>query len=159
MIMDTQSGGRPPKKSVLDADVDARLDALRTMLLRLHKVFLDDEREAYEKMNGPMGAPGQVLSLVMSHPWFDYLHRISQLIIKIDQVQEQAHKQGAGQELSIGEEPVTNEIAEQLFKSAKALILGTSGANEFTRRYKEVLKRNPGAVLAHAEVLKTLHDD
>lgn len=157
--MEAQSGGRPPKKSVLDAEIDARLDSLRTTLLRLHKVFLDDERGAYEKMHGPMGTSGQVLSLVMSHPWFDYLHRISQLIIKIDQVQEQAQKQGAGLEMSIGETPVTDETAEQLFQSAKALILGTSGAKEFTRRYKEVLKRNSGAVLAHAEVLKTLHDD
>lgn len=122
-----------------------RLEELRLSLLRLHKVLLDDERGAYEKVNGPIGSPGRVLSLVMSDPFFDWLHKISQMIVKIDETVEN--------------EESKSEAADAIFGEARALILHKGPETEFSKRYKAVLQRNPAAVLQHSVVLKSLHDD
>lgn len=121
------------------------MEDLRINLLRLHKVLLDDERAAYEKTNGPIGSPGRVLSLVMSDPYFDWLHRISQMIVRIDETLEDEKAEAAA--------------IDALFGETRSLILHKGPETEFTRRYKAVLQRNSGAVLAHANVLKSLHDD
>ncbi len=130
---------------MIDETTKKRMDDLRVSLLRLHKVLLDHERVAYETVYGPIGSPGRVLSLVMSDPWFDWLHRISQMIVKIDEIQE-------GEESSAAE-------ADAIFGDARALILNKGPETEFMRRYKAALQKNSAAVLAHAQVLKSLHDD
>ncbi|MES2963396.1 MAG: hypothetical protein V4760_05865 [Bdellovibrionota bacterium] len=130
---------------MIDEATRKRMEELRLSLLRLHKVLLDDEREAYEKINGPIGSPGRVLSLVMSDPFFDWLHRISQAIVKIDETLE--------------DDEATGERADALFTEARAMVLHKGPETPFMRRYKHILQRNSAAVLAHAEVLKTLFDD
>ena len=135
---------RPPK-SPLDPVVLQRLDGLRTQLLRLHKVLLDDERASYEKIHGPIGSAGRVLSLVMSDPWFNWLHKISQLIVKIDELQDNEE----------GEE----SQASALFGEARDLILLKDPETEFSKAYKKALQRSSSAVGAHAEALKAVRDD
>lgn len=130
---------------MMDEATRARIENLRLGLLRLHKVLLDDERSAYEKLNGPMGPPGRVLSLVMSDPFFDWLHKISQMIVRIDETQE--------------DEEAKDETADAIFGDSRSLVLHKGPETEFSKRYKAVLQRNPAAVLAHAVVLKVLHDD
>lgn len=121
------------------------LEAVRVQLLRLHKVLLDDERASFEKLRGPMGTPGQVLSLVMSDPYFDWLHHISRLIVSIDETSEAAD--------------AIEEEAVKLIAVARDLILAKDPDSEFASKYKTALQRNPAAVLAHAEVLKAIRDD
>jgi hypothetical protein len=121
-----------------------RLDELRLKLLKLHKVLLDDERNAYERIFGRVESSGQMLGLVMSDPFFDWLHQISRLIIRIDETSES--------------EEATDESANECVVSALSLILPDK-ETEFSRRYKEVLSRNPDAVLAQGAVLKAIHDD
>lgn len=133
------------KKSPLDPLTLMRLDALRTQLLRLHKTLLDEERAAYEKVNGPIATTGQVFNLVMSDPWFNWIHRISKLIIKIDVLQENP-------------EGKDEDVAE-LFNEARDLILAKEPDSEFSKAYRAVLQRSSAAVGAHAEALKAIRDD
>jgi hypothetical protein len=136
---------RTRQPSPLDSSTLVLLESVRLQLLRLHKILLDDERQAYEKVKGPMGTPGQVLSLVMSDPFFDWLHEISRLIVKIDEASESPE--------------ATEEQALALIASARNLILAKDAESEFSQKYKSALQRNPAAVLAHSEVLKALRDD
>ncbi len=136
---------RQRQPSPLSPATLALLESVRVQLLRLHKILLDDERAAYERIKGPMGTPGQVLSLVMSDPFFDWLHSISRLIIKFDELSESAEG--------------TEEQATALIGRARDLILAKGEESEFTRKYKAALQRNSAAVLQHAEVLKTFRDD
>lgn len=133
------------KKSPLAPETLSRLDGLRTMLLRLHKILLDDERGAYEKVHGPIGSAGRVLSLVMSDPWFNWLHKISQLIVKIDELQEN--------------EEGKEEQASALFGEARDLILAKDPESEFAKAYKNALQRSSAAVGAHADALQAIRDD
>lgn len=121
------------------------LENVRIQLLRLHKILLDDERAAYERIKGPMGTPGQVLSLVMSDPFFDWLHAISRLIIKIDELSESSEG--------------TEDQATALVTQARDLVLAKDAESDFSRKYKAALQRNSAAVMAHAEVLKAVRDD
>ena len=130
---------------MIEVATKKRMEELRLRLLRLHKVLLDDEREAYERIAGPIGGPGRVLSLVMSDPFFDWLHRISQTIVKIDETVENDES--------------TSEQADAIFADTREMVLHKGPETNFMRRYKHVLQKNPAAVLAHAEVLKALFDD
>jgi hypothetical protein len=125
-----------------------KVNAFRRELLRLHKVLLDDEKLAYEKVHGPIGGVGRLLELVMSDPWFDWLHRISELVVQIDEAMEDSSS--------------TAETAQGLLESGRALFRpAAEGQDEtaFMKRYKESLRREPGAVLAHAQVQRALLSD
>lgn len=136
---------RTRQPSPLDPATLTLIESVRVQLLRLHKVLLDDERKAYERLKGPMGTPGQVLSLVMSDPFFDWLHAISRLIVKMDELTESPEG--------------TEEAASALITQARDLVLAKDPDSQFSRNYKASLQRNPAAVLAHAEVLKAVRDD
>ena len=125
--------------------IGQRLEALRLSLLRLHKVLLDHERSEYEKLNGPVPNPGRLLSLVMSDPFFDWLHTISKTIVRIDEIQD--------------DEKSSDAQAEEIFLHVKRLVLPGEKETEFTRQYKKSLQKNAAAVLCHAAVLKTIYDD
>jgi hypothetical protein len=62
----------------------ARLRALRTGVLALHKAALDAERARYEQAHGPIGGPQQVLRLVMDDPFFAWLRPLSDFVIQAD---------------------------------------------------------------------------
>src|SRR6266513_5985831 len=61
------------------------LKVLRQGLLRLHKTLLDLERRDYERARGPISNSYEFLQLVLKDPWFDWLHRLSELIVQIDE--------------------------------------------------------------------------
>jgi hypothetical protein len=61
------------------------LKELRHGLLKLHKLLLDLERRDYERSRGPISNSYEFLQLVLKDPWFDWLHRLSELIVQIDE--------------------------------------------------------------------------
>jgi hypothetical protein len=119
-----------------------RLEQLHPALLRLHKVLLDDERAAYEQANGRT-SPHELLQLVISHGQFAWLHAISEMIVRID-------------ELLDSDSPATADDAQQLFGQARSLLVSAEAGNEFGRKYHSALQRQPDAVLAHRDVTRLL---
>lgn len=119
-----------------------RLEALHPALLRLHKVLLDDERAAYEQAHGRT-SPQELLQLVISHAQFAWLHAISEMIVRVDELLE-------------SDEPATADDAGQLIKQARALLVPAEAGDEFGRKYHSALQRQPDAVLAHREVTRLL---
>src|SRR4026209_503726 len=87
------------------------LRVLRVGLLRLHKTLLDLERRDYERARGPIGNSYEFLQLVLKDPWFDWLHRLSELIVQIDETLD-AH----------GETPATEAGASALIERGKTLL-------------------------------------
>jgi hypothetical protein len=122
-----------------------RLRVLRRGLLHLHKVLLDAERAVYEQVMGRVSS-GELLQLVINHEQFAWLHSISELIVRID-------------ELLDSDEPATTSEAKLLFAQARAMLKPSETGGEFERRYHVALQRDPDVVLAHREVTKTLSDD
>jgi catechol 2,3-dioxygenase len=120
-----------------------RLRELRTHLLTLHKVLLDDARAAYELDRGRVGGTSNLLQLVISDPWFAWLHALSGLIVRIDE--------------SVGKDaPTTEADAAAIIDQVERLLTASETGDEFHKRYYEALQRQPAVVLAHAEVRRTL---
>ncbi|MDT7603360.1 MAG: hypothetical protein QOF61_1357 [Acidobacteriota bacterium] len=119
-----------------------RLVGLRSVLLRLHKTLLDTERATYEVVHGSVSS-GELLQLVINHPQFAWLHPVSELIVRVDEMLD-------------ADEPLTTSEAESLLAQARALLKPSETGDEFGRKYFAAFQREPGAVLAHREVMLML---
>jgi hypothetical protein len=121
--------------------VRERLTNLRNGLLPLHKYLLDSERGAYERDVAHITSTGQFLDLVLNDPWFAWLRELSQLIVVIDETLDL-------------DEPATAEDAARLIAQARTLVSPAEQGTGFARRYYDAMQRDPGAVLAHRDMMR-----
>lgn len=126
------------------SDSIERLRHLRRSLLHLHKILLDDERAAYERVHGQVNS-GELLQLVISHEQFAWLHAISEMVVRID-------------EMFDADEPITSEAAAGVLTEARALLSPSESGSDFAKKYFAALQREPDAVLAHKEATALLKD-
>ncbi|SRR6266545_2510343 len=121
-----------------------RLKQLRDGLIRLHKTLLDSERYVYEHDIERVTSNGRMLELVVSDPYFAWLHRISELIVEIDE------------RLDNDEEPAGPAEAGQYIGQTRALLVPSEDGSEFERRYHNALQRDPDVVIAHGRMMAVL---
>jgi len=122
------------------------LKALRHGLLGLHKMLLDLERRDYERARGPISNSYEFLQLVLKDPWFDWLHRLSELIVQIDETLD-THDT---------EKPATEADAKALNERAKTLLAPAETGSEFQKNYFLALQQSPDVVLLHSELMRLL---
>lgn len=82
----------------------------------------------------------------MKDPWFDWLHRLSELIVQIDEALDTRDS----------ETPTTEADASALVERAKALLAPAETGTEFQKNYFLALQRSPDVVLLHSEVVRLL---
>ena len=121
------------------------LKVLRQGLLRLHKTLLDLERRDYERARGRISNSYEFLQLVLKDPWFDWLHRLSELIVQIDETLDPN-----------SETPATEADATALMERAKALLAPAETGSQFQKNYFLALQQSPDVVLLHSEVMRLL---
>jgi hypothetical protein len=119
-----------------------RLIELRIKLLRLHKLLLETERLTYEQVRGQVSR-GELLQLVISHEQFAWLHRLSALIIQIDELLDDG-------------ESFTPVAMEAIDSDIHTLLSPDELGDEFAMKYHTALQRHPDVVLAHADVMMLL---
>lgn len=119
-----------------------RLVAVRDALVALHKQVIEGERVPYERAHGRIATSGEFLRLVLHDEFFAWLHPLSELIVAIDQA------------LASDEEPVTESIVATYVERTRALL--THGGPTFGPKYREVLQRDPGVLVAHGQVIGRL---
>ena len=120
-----------------------RLRELRLALLHLHKVLLDDARATYEMDRGQVGSNASLLQLVISDPWFAWLHSVSELVVRIDETVENGSA-------------ASDQDATALLEQVERLLTASETGEGFERRYFDALQRQPAVVLAHGAVRKVL---
>jgi hypothetical protein len=120
-----------------------RLLDMRCSLLSLHKALILAEQVTYERINGRVASTSELLQLVLSDPWFTWLHPLSQLVIRID-------------ELLDDESELLLVEVEHFLMEARALIRPSEEGDGFERSYYEALQREPDVIFAHVEVKKLL---
>ena len=124
------------------------LKHLRQGLLRVHKILLDLERTGYERARGRISNSYEFLQLVLKDPWFDWLHRLSELIVQIDETLA-----------TVGSDtPASENDALALIAQAKLLLTPSESGNEFQKNYFLALQQSPDVVLLHSEVTRLLGD-
>ncbi len=121
-----------------------RLMNIRRGLLGLHKALIVAEQVTYERINGRVASTGQLLQLVLNDPWFTWLHPLSQLVIRIDELLDDDHE-------------LTTVEVEHFLSDVRALIRPSEEGDGFERSYYEALQRAPDVIFAHAEVKKLLN--
>ncbi|HEY9624741.1 MAG TPA: hypothetical protein V6C78_30725, partial [Crinalium sp.] len=84
-----------------------------------------------------------LLQLVINHDQFAWLHRLSELIVQID-------------ELLHADEPVTSEAIAALITDIGMLLTPDELGDDFAVKYDAAFQRNPDVVLAHADVITLL---
>jgi catechol 2,3-dioxygenase len=136
----------PAAAPAMSAATRTRLNELRTRLLALHKALLDDAKVAYELDRGRIASVGVLLQLVINDPWFAWLHQLSELVVRID-------------EMIAADATAGDADARALFEQVDRLLVPSESGDTFARRYDEAMQRQPAVVLAHGDVkrlLKTL---
>lgn len=143
--MSQQFSSRTP----LDISSRGKLEELRKKLLQQHKVLLEVERRNYEQEHGPIGGAGKLLGLLMSNPYFDWLHRISEIVVQIDELLE-------SEEPTVEAAQEITAVVRMLFKAASTdPALDTA----FMQRYKQILQKDSTAVMTHSELQRLLASD
>jgi catechol 2,3-dioxygenase-like lactoylglutathione lyase family enzyme len=135
----------PPGAQALTGLTRERLREMRVRLLNLHKVLLDDARAAYELDRGLVRSNVSLLQLVINDPWFAWLHPLSELVVRIDEVLQP-------------DAPATEADAGVLLEQVAALLTPASTSGRFAERYYEALQRQPAVIMAHAEVRRILKE-
>ena len=119
------------------------LTDVRHGLLGLHKALIVAEQVTFERIYGRVDSTGQLLQLVMNDPWFTWLHPLSNMVVRIDEVLDDA-------------EELTTEDVAILLTEVRALIRPSELGDGFERSYFEALQRAPEVVMAHCEMKKLL---
>jgi hypothetical protein len=134
---------QPSAPSPSDEDARRQLAALRQSLLALHKTLIASERMSYEQTFGTVESPNKFLQLLISDPWFAWLHPLSELVVLMDEAIET--KDGS---------PV--DTLKRFTAQARTLLKTSETGDGFGRSYFEALQREPDVVLAHADVTRHL---
>jgi hypothetical protein len=122
--------------------MEGPLQRLRAPLLNLHKTLMDFERANYELVNGKV-TPNQLLNLLLQDPQFSWLHVISELVVRID-------------ELLDAKEPPKEDETESVLKQARLLLTPVEISEDFGRKYQFALQQDPNVVMAHQDVREAL---
>ena len=129
--------------SVPQALAAAKLRAIRTALLHLHKTLIDAERLRYGRAHGqPIEGPHHALQLVLRDPWFAWLRPIAELIVQADE------------RLADEDRAVSPDEAEGYASQVLELLQQDLGGADFRREYHRSLQELPDVVVAHAQIVK-----
>jgi len=121
-------------------DYVERLASTRLALLDLHKLLLTRERRAYEREHGPVSA-GSLLELAINDGRFGWLHRISEIVVRIDEMLE-------------WRDLWTDADAEWVLAGTRALLVPSPEGTDLEQRYDAALQDDPHIVLAHRAVIR-----
>jgi hypothetical protein len=126
--------------TVDDGDGVKKLRDLNVRMIRLHKVLLDRQHEAYERDYGPV-MPARLLQLVLTSEQFAWLRPLSDLMARIDE--------------AVDDSETSRTTVEGLFREVHGL-LRSNRQGAFETRYRDALQESPDVVIAHADVVRAL---
>jgi hypothetical protein len=122
--------------------VHDHLAGIRQPLLDLHRALLDAERADMERFQGRLSS-AEFLQIATGGIRLGWLQPLSELIVALDEALE------AGP----GDDP---HDPQAIVDRARALVAPPDEATPFGRRYLSLLQRDPGAVMAHAALVRAL---
>ena len=132
------------------------LTDVRRTLLDLHKALIERERAAYEKGHGPV-SPGEMLQLLIRDPSFSWLHPISELIVRVDELISNSNdrrRPTPGRPVMTPDQVIAE--AEILLLETRELLTAGDAAGGFRQHYDAVLQADPAIGLMHRAVMTAL---
>jgi hypothetical protein len=131
------------------------LTQVRRTLLDLHKALIERERVEYEKTHGSV-SPAEMLQLLIRDDRFSWLHPISALIVRVDELISNANDRRRPNPArpALTPDQVSAETAA-LLSETRDLLTGEGAPDAFRERYG-ALKRDSDIVLMHQAVMASL---
>ena len=120
------------------------LGKLRDMLLEQHKLLLELERLAYEKINETISGPGALLTLVIGDPHFAWLKQISTLVVEIDEALSRSSK-------------ASQQVADLLTAQVRELMRPRAEGSDFQARYYNALQESPDIAVLQGRIEQLLN--
>ena len=132
------------------------LSQVRRTLLELHKALIERERAAYEKRHGAV-TPGEMLQLLIRDAAFSWLHPISELIVRVDELISNANdrRRPTPARPAMTPDQVSAETQILLLETRELLTAGDAPGG-FRQHYDAVLKSDPAIVAMHRAVMSAL---
>jgi hypothetical protein len=121
------------------------LGHLRSALLPLHKRLLEWERKTYERSRGQRMTSGELLKVIVGDPHFAWLHPMSALIVRIDEMLDTP-------------DPDTTVTFDAIVAQARRLVRPDETGGSYAERYLTALQEVPDVVIAHRDVMAVLKD-
>jgi hypothetical protein len=106
-------------------------------------LLLDRERSLYEKDHGPIASTAEYLKLVLGDGQFEWLRRLSGVIVEIDEMISIRTKSGPTE-------------AEATLETLRALMTLDENGTDFQRRYYAAVQDSPDIVIAHCRAERLL---
>lgn len=110
-------------------------------LREVHRALVQATRGGYERKFGPAGGPGQMLRLLTEHPYFAWLHPMSELIVDLDSLLAQ-------ELLPPGTVAAVRMEIDRLTQA---------GESPFWEKYAPLLQSDPGVVMAHGRLRRAIN--
>jgi hypothetical protein len=132
------------------------LNQVRRTLLDLHKALIERERAAYEKGHGAV-TPGEMLQLLIRDPAFSWLHPISELIVRVDELISNANdRRRPTPARPVMTPDQVNAEAEMLMAETRELLTAGDAPGGFRLHYEAVLEADPAIKAMHRAVISAL---
>lgn len=122
------------------AELRASLRELSRTLIPLHRSLIEAAKSDYAFAHAPIDSPGQLLQLVQTDPFFEWLRPITGLIVDIDEMTRTDFDDAAARAIA--------ERARRLF--------GAGAEEGFSSRYLPVLQRDVDVAVGHAAIRRIL---
>jgi len=135
------------------------LTQVRRTLLDLHKALIDGERAEYEKTHGSVTA-AEMLHLLIRDDRFSWLHPISALIVRVDELISNASERRRPNPAHPAMTPdQASAESAALLRETRDLLTGEGAPDGFRDRYDAALRRDSAIVLMHQAVMGSLPPD
>jgi hypothetical protein len=110
-------------------------------LREVHRALVQAVRAGYEREIGPAGGPGQMLRLLTEHPYFAWLHPMSELIVDLDSLLAQ-------EILPAGTVAAVRQEIDRLTQA---------GGSAFWDKYAPLLQTDTDVVMAHGRLRRAIN--
>lgn len=124
---------------------EAEWRKLAQALRELHRTLVDTARQEYERAHLVAPGPGELLQLLTTHPDFEWLRGLSELMVDLDLVRDAAPAERAGITTSV------RAAVEHLLSNAH------KPAGLFAQRYWPYVHSEPRIAMAHAAVKQAIN--
>ena len=120
------------------ADRQSRVTPLRLALLDLHRTLIDAQRIEYERVRGRVETRGEFLGLVLNHPDFEWIRKLSALIAELDEWAEDV-------------DPASATAYDGIVEALRSLIRPGGADPGFGEPYWKMVEGSPDVTVAHVK--------
>lgn len=113
-----------------EQDLGKLVGGVRMSLLQLHKKLIDWAREEYAREVAPIDNPYRFLSLLTSDPYFAWLRPLSEIIVRIDELEAKP--------------PITTASAVELRVAVLRTFDDESNPQGFVTKLSQAMNADPG---------------